>query len=279
MNDNLFSQLDFGPLKEFLSDDNITDISYDNGGQIHLKTLDKGIYRVERPDINNALMEKLAFQCSNVMGKTFNMAHPFLDAESAELRLNFVHDSIATNGIACVIRKTPAKIRLNKEKLVFYDLDLYEYFKMNIDINQNIQYLFDIDYLNDNYIEFELYHEELENIKRNYQNLQTQPIQNIINTNGTQIDFEARILNENEKPDEILIQRKTAFIDLKNGVLSIKELNGEIKSYKIELPKTPEQLKIEELERKLKEYEQSNNTISNIEEQKSTSNDTKSSKK
>ena len=118
MNDSLFSQLDFGPLKEFLSDDNITDISYDNGGQIHLKTLDKGIYRVERPDINNALMEKLAFQCSNVMGKTFNMAHPFLDAESAELRLNFVHDSIATNGIACVIRKTPAKIRLNKEKLL-----------------------------------------------------------------------------------------------------------------------------------------------------------------
>ena len=118
MNDNLFSQLDFGPLKEFLSDDNITDISYDNGGQIHLKTLDKGIYRVERPDINNALMEKLAFQCSNVMGKTFNMAHPFLDAESAELRLNFVHDSIATNGIACVIRKTPAKIRLNRDKLL-----------------------------------------------------------------------------------------------------------------------------------------------------------------
>lgn len=118
MNNNLFDELDFGPLKEFLNDDNITDISYDNGGQIHLKTLDKGIYRVERPDINNALMEKLAFQCSNVMGKTFNMAHPFLDAESAELRMNFVHESIATNGIACVIRKTPAKIRLNKNKLL-----------------------------------------------------------------------------------------------------------------------------------------------------------------
>ncbi len=46
------------------------------------------------------------------------MAHPFLDAESAELRLNFVHDSIATNGIAVLIRKTPAKIRLNKDKLL-----------------------------------------------------------------------------------------------------------------------------------------------------------------
>ena len=118
MNNNLFDELDFGPLNEFLKDDNITDISYDNGGQVHLKTLDKGIIRVDRPEINNALMEKLAFQCSNVMGKTFNMAHPFLDAESAELRMNFIHESIATNGIACVIRKTPAKIRLNKNKLI-----------------------------------------------------------------------------------------------------------------------------------------------------------------
>ena len=83
-----------------------------------MKSLSKGVYRVERPEINNALIEKLAFQCSNVMGKTFNMAHPFLDAESTELRLNFVHDSIATNGIALVIRKTPAKIRLNREKLL-----------------------------------------------------------------------------------------------------------------------------------------------------------------
>jgi pilus assembly protein CpaF len=52
------------------------------------------------------------------MGRTFNMAHPFLDSESAELRMNFVHESIATNGIACLIRKTPAKIRLNKDKLM-----------------------------------------------------------------------------------------------------------------------------------------------------------------
>ena len=118
MNDAIFSQIDFGPLKEFLEEDNITDISYSNNGQVWLKTLDKGVYQVERPEINNALMEKLAFQCSNVMGKTFNMAHPFLDAESAELRLNFVHDSIATNGIAVLIRKTPAKIRLNKDKLL-----------------------------------------------------------------------------------------------------------------------------------------------------------------
>ena len=115
---NVFSQMDFGPLSEFLEDDDVTDISYSNSGQVWLKTLSRGVYQVDRPDINNAFMEKLAFQCSNVMGRTFNMAHPFLDAESAELRMNFVHDSIATNGIACLIRKTPAKIRLNKAKLL-----------------------------------------------------------------------------------------------------------------------------------------------------------------
>ena len=118
MQASIFDQIDFGPLNEFLNDDDITDISYGNGGNVYLKSLTKGVYKVERPEINNPLMEKLAFQCSNVMGKTFNMAHPFLDSESAELRMNFVHESIATNGIACVIRKTPAKIRLNKEKLL-----------------------------------------------------------------------------------------------------------------------------------------------------------------
>ena len=130
MNDAIFSKLDFGPLKEFLDNDTVTDISYSNGGQVWLKTLDKGVFKVERPEINNPLMEKLAFQCSNCMGKTFNMAHPFLDAESAELRLNFVHDSISTNGIACVIRKTPAKIRLNKDKLLseqYVSLEVHDF--------------------------------------------------------------------------------------------------------------------------------------------------------
>ncbi len=48
MNDVLFSQIDFGPLEELLNDDDITDISYSNGGQIWLKTLSKGIFRIEK---------------------------------------------------------------------------------------------------------------------------------------------------------------------------------------------------------------------------------------
>lgn len=130
MMDDMFSQIDFGVLQQYLDNDDITDISYSNDGQLHLKTLSRGIVRVENTAVNNAFMEKLAFQCSNVMGKTFNMAHPFLDAEGSELRLNFVHDSIAKNGIACVIRKTPAKIRLEKDKLLkekYVDLDIHDF--------------------------------------------------------------------------------------------------------------------------------------------------------
>lgn len=118
MTSNVFEQIDFGPLKEFLTNDDITDIHYNNGGQIHLKTLSKGVYRVENNVVEDSFIEKLAFQCANAMGKTFNMAHPLLDAESSELRMNFVHNSIARNGVALVIRKTPAKIRLEKQKLL-----------------------------------------------------------------------------------------------------------------------------------------------------------------
>ena len=129
MNESIFDKLDFGPFRPLLDNDDITDISYDNGGQIWIRSLTQGSLRVEIDGATTEFVEKLAFQCSNVMGTTFNNAKPFLDAESAELRLNFVHQSIATNGIALVIRKTPAKIRLEKEKLIkddYFTQDIHD---------------------------------------------------------------------------------------------------------------------------------------------------------
>ena len=130
MHDSMFQQVDFGELQKYLDNDDVTDISYSNNGQLWLKTLSRGIYRVEDSTVDNAFVEKLAFQCANTMGRSFNMAHPFLDAESAELRLNFVHDSIARNGIAVVLRKTPAKIRLQKDKILnekYITLDIHDF--------------------------------------------------------------------------------------------------------------------------------------------------------
>ena len=128
--DTQFQQVDFGPLKQFLDNDDVTDISYSNGGQVWLKSLSQGVYRVENTGIDNTLIEKIAFQCANTMGKSFNMANPLLDAESAELRLNFVHESIAKNGVALLMRKTPAKIRLKKDQILkddYIKLEIHDF--------------------------------------------------------------------------------------------------------------------------------------------------------
>ena len=133
---------------------------------------------------------------------------------------------------------------------------------------------------------------ELENLRNQYQNMpnmQTQPIQNIINTTGaTTIDFEAKYIKDDEDISNIPINRRTAFIDLNKGKLSIKEMDGNIKEYPIILPKDEKDLKIEELQKsnallsqKLSEMEMKFNDeyIKSINESKqSNGNDTKSTK-
>lgn len=100
--------------------------------------------------------------------------------------------------------------------------------------------------------------ENIENMITQYaQNLQP-PVQNIINTssnNSNEIDV--KFLNNNEDIANIIINRKTLFIDEKNNKISLKETNGTIsKSYDIIVPKDEKDLKIEELENKLKELEE-----------------------
>ena len=70
MTENIFDKLDFGPFRSLLDNDDITDISYDNGGQIWIRSLTQGSLRVEIDGATQEFVEKLAFQCSNVMGTT-----------------------------------------------------------------------------------------------------------------------------------------------------------------------------------------------------------------
>lgn len=141
MNENIFDKLDFGPLRPLLDNDDISDISYDNGGQIWVRSLTQGAIRVEVEGITPEFIEKLAFQCSNVMGTTFNNSKPFLDVESAELRMNFVHESIATNGIALMIKKIPVEIRMQEQKLLdeeYFTKDIHDFLVKCIQAHCNI---------------------------------------------------------------------------------------------------------------------------------------------
>ena len=91
--------------------------------------------------------------------------------------------------------------------------------------------------------------EKIDDMLKGYQ----QPM-NVFNV-GTQIDFEARMTTKDENPKEIIVQRRTAFICLEKALLTIKEVNGDIKEYPIVLPKTPEQIENEELKTRIRELE------------------------
>ena len=96
------------------------------------------------------------------------------------------------------------------------------------------------------------YRNQIDEMLKN--NSQPQPM-NVFNVGGTQIDFEARMIGKDEKPNEIMVQRRTAFICLDNPKLTIKEVNGDLKEYKIEIPKTKEQIENDELRKRVKDLE------------------------
>ena len=88
---------------------------------------------------------------------------------------------------------------------------------------------------------------------------QEKPIQNIINTQAPLRSemFMARYLKSGEDINNIYIQDKTAFIDLTNKRLIIKEPQKEkLEEYEIVIPKDDKDIKIEELEKQVNELKE-----------------------
>jgi len=100
--------------------------------------------------------------------------------------------------------------------------------------------------------------ENIENMINQYtQNIGQPPVQNIINTNGNSSDTDVRFIGANDDISNIIVSKKTLFIDEGRSKISMKEVDGSIsKSYDIIVPKDEKDLKIEELENKLKELEE-----------------------
>ena len=99
--------------------------------------------------------------------------------------------------------------------------------------------------------------DNIENMIAQYANPQPVPVQNIINTTTSTNDTEIKYLSKNDDVNNIIIMKKTVFIDEYNNKIMIKELDGTIsKSYDIIIPKDEKDLKIEELENKIKELEE-----------------------
>ena len=82
---------------------------------------------------------------------------------------------------------------------------------------------------------------------------QQPPVQNIINTMPP-IDFEARILKDNEDINNVFINKKTMILDKKNKRLIVKEANGNInEEYEIVVPMDEKDKRILALENEIKQ--------------------------
>lgn len=114
----------FGPLWKFVSNNDITDIDY-NGTEIWLTNIYNERYRVNPSFVTEymtpAFVEQFTQRIANVVSRQFNKRNPELEAETSELRVTILHESVAKSGRTISIRKTPPIIRLTAQKALNED--------------------------------------------------------------------------------------------------------------------------------------------------------------
>ena len=94
----------FGNLLKFILDENITDINWSQGLWVN--------------DLDDNFIQQFYTRISNLMNVQFNKNNPLLEAETDNLRISILHDSVTNTGISISIRKTPAVRRINRDSIV-----------------------------------------------------------------------------------------------------------------------------------------------------------------
>ena len=109
----------FGPLWKYVANQDITDIDY-NGTELWLTNVYNERYKVNQQyvdeNITGNFVEQFTQRIANVVSRQFNKRNPELEAETSELRVTILHESVARSGRTISIRKTPPVIRLTAEK-------------------------------------------------------------------------------------------------------------------------------------------------------------------
>ena len=109
----------FGLLWKYVDNREITDIDY-NGSEIWVKNVYNERYRLNQEFVREcmtpAFVEQFTQRIANVVSRQFNKRNPQLEAETDELRVTIIHESVAHSGRCISIRKTPPVIRLTAEK-------------------------------------------------------------------------------------------------------------------------------------------------------------------
>ena len=114
----------FGPLWDFISCNEITDIDY-NGREIWLTDIYNERFRASQEfvdkNMTQGFVEQFTSRIANVVSQQFNKRNPELEAETSELRVTILHESVAKSGRSISIRKTPPLIRLTAASAIRED--------------------------------------------------------------------------------------------------------------------------------------------------------------
>lgn len=106
----------YGELLPYIKDEKITDICW-NGDSLWLDHLEKGRYKNDTK-LSKDFVRTFSTRIANLANENFNMSTPLLEAETDDLRISILHDSVTNTGISISIRKTPAVRRLNDAKIL-----------------------------------------------------------------------------------------------------------------------------------------------------------------
>ena len=121
----------FGQLLRYILDDNITDINWSQG--LWVNDLNKGRYKINGFLLDDMFIQQFYTRISNLMNVQFNKNNPLLEAETDNLRISILHDSVTNTGISISIRKTPAIRRISRDSIIkdSYCTEIIDHFMEN----------------------------------------------------------------------------------------------------------------------------------------------------
>ena len=111
-----FTDENFGPLLEYVKDNQITDINF-NGTDVWVEHLTKGVYRLDLK-LEDSFVNQFSVRISNLVSEQLNKFHNVVEAETDTLRISIIHPSATNTGYAISIRKTPPIMRLNDKHMI-----------------------------------------------------------------------------------------------------------------------------------------------------------------
>ncbi|MCH1981877.1 CpaF/VirB11 family protein [Ruminococcus sp. OA3] len=129
----------YGVLLPYIRDDNVTDINY-NGKEVWVDDVTRGRYRADIV-VDKDFEKQFVMRIKNAVSANFNPQDNILEAETEDLRVSVIHESIAHTGTAISIRKSPPVQRLTDERMVkegYCSVDIMNFLKNCIAAHCNV---------------------------------------------------------------------------------------------------------------------------------------------